>query len=103
MSVHLHAEIHVVPGKLQLMLALLKDELIPIMEGQGWKLVGCFTGVSGPRNTILDLWELEDLEHFRRAYQGFVTHPDFPSIRDRIDQYVEKETLTFYDRQLPVS
>ncbi len=98
MPVQMQAVIRVNPGKLRPMLALLTEELIPIMETQGWKLLGCFTGVSGPRNTIIDLWEMDDMEHFRRAYQGFAAHPSFPSIRDRLDQYVQEEVLTFLDR-----
>ncbi len=103
MSAYLHAEIHAVPGKLQPLLAMLKDELFPVMEAQGWKLIGCFTGLSGPRNTILDLWELRDMEHFREAYQGLVSHPNFQSLRERLDAYVESETLTFYDRFVPTA
>lgn len=99
MSVHLHAVIRANPGKIGPLLELLTQELIPIMEAQGWKLIGCYTGKTGPINTIIDLWELEDMEHFRRAYDGFMAHPSFPSIRQRLDAYVAEETLTFCDRR----
>ncbi len=99
MSVHLHAVIRTRPGKLMPMLALLKEELIPIMESGGWKLIGCYTGKTGPINTIIDLWELDDMEHFQRAYAVFTGHENFPSIRERLDQYVIEETLTFCDKR----
>ncbi|MCG2840541.1 NIPSNAP family protein [Sandaracinobacter sp. RS1-74] len=99
MPVYLEARIRAVPGKLRPLVELLSGELIPLMQGQGWKLQGLFVGKTGPINTIINLWELEDMEHFRRAYGGFVGHPDFPSIRARLDSHVQEEVLTFLDRR----
>ena len=100
MSVYMQATISVTPGKLPQMLELLKKELFPIMEAQGWRMAGCFTGISGPRNTIVDLWELDDLEHFRRGIGGFLQHPEFPSIRDRLSEWVQEEVLHFLEPML---
>ena len=97
MSVYMQATIRVTPGNLIPMLKMLKTELFPIMEAQGWRMAGCFTGISGPRNTIVDLWELEDLEHFRRGIRGFMAHPDFASIRDRLNVWVQEEVLSFLE------
>lgn len=101
MPVYLLANLRIVPGKMQPMLALLKDGLVPALERQGWKLAGCFTTLSGARNTIVDLWELDDLDHFQRGYQGFIDDPQFASIKAGIDAYVAEEVLTFLDRKLP--
>ena len=97
MSVYLQATISATPGKLPQLLELLKKELIPIMEAQGWRMAGCFTGISGPLNTIIDLWELEDLEHFRRGIKGFTEHPEFASIAARLSEWVQEEVLHFLE------
>jgi len=98
MPVYLHASLRIAPGKLQAMLDLLRDDLIPIMEAQGWRILGCFTNISGARNTILDLWELNNLDHFKQGYKGFMEHARFAAIKGRIDEFVVEETLTFLDR-----
>lgn len=100
MAVYMQAQIRAVPGKLGALLELLTTRLVPIMEAQGWKLEGLFVGRTGPINTITNLWQLEDLEHFRRAYAGFMSHPDFPMIRATLDTHVQEESLTFLDRRI---
>jgi hypothetical protein len=100
MSVYLHTEIQVRPGHLPDMLHLLEHEIKPTMEAEGWKMLGCFQGISGPRNFILNLWELEDLEHFRRAYAsslGKLLPSD--TLRTKLSQWVERETLTFFEKR----
>ncbi|MDE2620783.1 MAG: NIPSNAP family protein [Sphingomonadales bacterium] len=100
MAVYLHAEIHVRPGHLADMLNLLEHTIVPQMEGEGWKLLGCHTGISGPRNTIIDLWELDDLEHFRRAHAAILGKlPPDNDLRAKLDAWVESETLTFLDKR----
>lgn len=100
MLIHLQVLTHAAPGKLPPLLELLTRELIPLLQSQGWQLVGCFTSRTGPINTIIALWELEDMEHFRRAYRGCAVHPAFPDLRARLDACVQKETLTFLERTL---
>jgi hypothetical protein len=99
MAVYLHAEIHVRPGHIADMLNLLEHTIKPMMEGQGWKMLACYTGISGPRNTIIDIWELEDLEHFRRAYAELARLSPDNDLRSKLDCWVESETLTFLDRR----
>ena len=100
MSVYLHAEIHVRPGHMADMLAMLETEIKPMMEAQGWKMLGCFQGLTGPRNVIVDLWELDDLEHFRRAYASLGQLAPTDTLRARLDSWVVRETLTFLDRRI---
>lgn len=101
MPVYLHAEIHVRPGHLDDMLNLLETTIKPMMEGEGWKMLACYTGISGPRNTIIDIWELDDLDHFRRAHEAQLAKltPE-NDIRAKLSAWVESETLTFLDRKI---
>lgn len=96
--IFLKAEITVQPGHLAAMLELLRERIFPIMEGKGsWRLAGCFVQRTGRLNTIVDLWEMDDLGDFTRTYQVFREQPDYPEIRVLLDRYVETETLVFME------
>ena len=97
MAVYMKAVIECQTGKLlQLQDTLLK--IFPIMEAQGWKLLGCFVHASGRINTVTDLWELQDLDHVIRARAGLAAHPDYPAIRASLGECIINETLTFMER-----
>lgn len=100
MTVHLHAEIHVRPGHMNDMLDLLEHTIKPMMEGEGVKMLACYTAATGRRNTIIDIWEMDDMEHFRAAYArslGKLAPED--DLRGKLDSWVEREVLTFMDRR----
>ncbi|WP_197277120.1 NIPSNAP family protein [Sphingomonas profundi] len=98
--IYLKAEIEIRPGHVPQMLELLTKRIFPIMGGPGgWHMLGCFVQRTGRLNTIVDLWGLEDMGHFDRAYAIFREHPDYPAIRVELDSHVEKETLVFMDHQ----
>ena len=99
--VHMLSSIHVRPGKTPELLELLRDEVFPILEGKaGWKLLGCFEQRVGRLNTLVDLWELDDYNHFHLAFAAYRADPDYPAIRQRLDALIEQETLVFMDRRL---
>lgn len=70
----------------------------PVVEGAGWKLAGAFQQRTGKLNTIIDLWELEDMGAYDRALGVLVAHPDFAQIKAELDACVESETVVFADR-----
>ncbi len=97
MSIFMQAVIEAHTGKLpKLQETLLR--IFPIMEGQGWKLHGCFVHQTGRIHTVTDFWELEDMEHVRRARAGLAQHPDYPEIRVALAECIANETLTFMER-----
>lgn len=100
MPAYLHAEIHVRPGHMNDMLALLEHTLKPMLEAEGVKMLACYTTITGQRNTIIDIWEMDDMEHFRAAYGRSLGKlaPD-NDVRAKLDRWVEHETLTFMDRR----
>lgn len=98
--IYMKAEIEIRPGYVPAMLELLTDRIFPIMGGPGgWHMLGCFTQRTGRLNTIVDIWGLDDMGHFDRAYDIFRSHADYPEIRVLLDTYVEQETLTFMDHR----
>ncbi len=91
MSVYLKATIRLHPGKLAQFKATL-EQVIPIMESNGWKLLGSWHHATGPTNTVTDLWELEDANRYasaRAALKGEVN----PEIRKSLDECVRDEQL----------
>jgi hypothetical protein len=95
----LKAEITANPGMLQPLLELLDSRIFPIMEGAGWRMIGCFVQRTGRLNTIVDLWEMDDYSAFTTTYAAFRAHPDYAEIRVLLDRYIETETLVFMEAQ----
>lgn len=50
---------------------------------------------SGRLNTIIDIWQLDDLNHYDRGLQSLIAHPDYPVIAAAIALSVERETIVF--------
>lgn len=73
-------------------------EVKTILEGQGWKLAGAFVQRSGRLNTVIDLWELDDFNHFDRALQALTVHPRFPELKAVLNETVKSETVVFADK-----
>lgn len=71
---------------------------VPILESHGWRLAGAFVQRTGQLNTVFDLWELEDFNHFDRALQAFRGHPRFAEILAGLNDTVISETIVFADR-----
>lgn len=95
--IYLHALIKLHPGKLQ----AFKERLavvMPIQARHGWKLVGCFSSVSGDLNTVIDLWELPDANALSSALED----PAFAQVSGNKWDIVAHETLTLYQK-LPIA
>lgn len=89
MSVYLKATIRLHPGKLAQFKATL-EQVVPIMESNGWKLLGSWHHSTGPINSVTDIWELEDANVFttaRAALKGEVN----PKLRRALDECVRDE------------
>jgi len=97
MSVHLHVTLEVHAAGMDLFVATM-EEAVPILEDTGWKLRGAFTQRTGRLNTVIDLWELDDFNHFDRGIKALVGHPRFQSISKALAESVKSETIVFADR-----
>ena len=99
--IHMLSTIHVRPGKTPVLIDLLRERVLPILEGKaGWKLLGCFEQRVGRLNTLVDLWELKEYNHFTDAFAAYHEDPDYPAIRVALDECIEQESLTFMDKRL---
>ncbi|MEO8812613.1 MAG: NIPSNAP family protein [Caulobacteraceae bacterium] len=70
-------------------------EAVPILEKQGMKLVCALIQRTGRLNTVIDLWQLDDFNHFDRALAVLAAHKDFERIKEVLDRTIERETLVF--------
>lgn len=70
-------------------------KIVPILGKEGMRLALAFMQRTGRLNTVIDVWELEDMNHLDRALGVLAAHPDFPAIKAALDASVERETLVF--------
>ena len=73
----------------------LMGEMVPILEREGWKLEGAFMHTSGRLNTVVDLWRLEDYNHYGRGLAVLMAHPEVPRFAQTWGEVVRNETVGF--------
>ena len=73
----------------------LMSGMVPILEGVGWKLDGAYLHTSGRLNTVVDVWTLEDYNHYGRGLQVLMSHPEFPRFAQTLGEVVRNETVVF--------
>jgi hypothetical protein len=93
-SVNLHVTLAVRAAGLGAFCAVMA-EAVTILEAEGWRLAGAYVQRTGRLNTVIDLWELDDMNHFDRGLQAFAAHPRFAAIKAVLDETVECETIVF--------
>jgi hypothetical protein len=74
------------------------EKVITIAEAEGWKLHGAFTHSTGRLYTIIDIWELDDYNHYGRGAKAIFQHSQFPEISAVFAETVDRETVVFLDR-----
>ena len=95
MSVFLHVTLEIHAGGLSRFMTAMEQTALPFLEGQGWKLRGAFVQRTGRLGNVIDLWELEDFQHYDRAIQKLYGHPQFPEIKTVLAETVISETVVF--------
>ena len=98
MSVYLHVTLEIHAAGLSRFLDGMGSVAVPFLEGQGWKLSGAFVQRSGRLGNVIDLWELEDFQHYDRALKAFGADPSFPAFQAMLAETVISETVVFADR-----
>ncbi len=97
MSVHLHVTLEVHAAGMEKFCATMEDALA-ILEPIGWKLRGAFVQRTGRLNTVIDLWELDDFNHFDRGIKALGSHAKAKQILAALAETVISETVVFADR-----
>lgn len=100
MSVYLHVTLEIHAAGLGRFLEGMEKTALPILEGEGWRLAGAFVQRSGRLGNVIDIWELEDFQHYDRALKVFGAHEGFPAFKKMLEETVISETAVFCD---PVS
>ena len=98
MSVFLHVTLEIHAAGLERFLDVMGTTAVPFLEKQGWKLHGAYVHRSGRLGNVIDLWELEDYQHYHRALAAFAAQPEFPAFKDALAATVISETVVFAER-----
>lgn len=103
MSIFMKATMKVDAYKLQGFLDALLNNLVPIMEEQGWKLHGCFVerfGAIKPA-VVIDIWEMEDMAHVERVMNGdaYRSDPRYQASMAILKEAVMEESVTFMTKK----
>jgi len=97
MAVYLHVTLLLRQGKLPVFRDAMKIAQ-PIAEAAGWKLRDAFVFRAGRLNTVIDVWELEDMNHYDRGMSALQRSPKFAELQAKLADSVESETVNFCDR-----
>ena len=98
MSVFLHVTLDVHAADLGRFLEAMETTAVPFLERQGWKLAGAFIQRTGRLGTVIDLWELEDFQHYDRALQALMADDSYPALKRVLEETVINETVVFADK-----
>jgi len=94
MSVYMQSTLELKGGALpQFSEAMMR--LLPIVEAVGWKLHHALVQTCGRLHTVVDLWEMDDLNHYERGLTALMGHAAFPAIEKVLIETVQKETVVF--------
>lgn len=95
MSVYLHVTLEIHAAQLARFLDGMRQTAVPFLEREGWRLAGAFVQRSGRLGNVIDLWELEDFQHYDRALSAFAADPAFPDFKAMLEAAVISETVVF--------
>ena len=97
MSVYLHVTLELHAAK-QATFYQAMEEIVPIIEKAGWKLRGAFAQRTGRLHSVIDLWELDDYNHYDRALKTLMAHQRFPQLSGMLAEAIVSETVVFADK-----
>ncbi len=97
MSVYLHVTLEIHAAGLNRFLEAMEKIAVPFLEGEGWRLSGAFVQRTGRLGNIIDLWELDDFQHYDRGIQALSARPEFPALKEVLAETVISETIVFAD------
>lgn len=96
MAVFVHVTLEVRAAGLARFIAAM-GEIVPLLEGWGWRLDRVLLQRSGKLNTVIDIWELPDYNAFDATLRKFAAHARFPELKAILDETVASETIVFAD------
>jgi hypothetical protein len=100
-AVYLHVTIQLVRGKHRVFAAAMA-EMAPVLESQGWRLVGAFTPGIGRLGAVYHLWRVPSADSAVEALAAVRAHPDAARWHDAFAESVADEALQLV-RPMPYS
>ena len=97
MSVYLHVTLEIYASQLDRFMEGMGEVARPFLESQGWRLHGAFLQRSGRLGNVIDVWELDDFQHYDAGLKAFAGDPAFPAFKRMLDEAVISETVVFAD------
>ena len=94
MSVFLHVTLEVKAAGMARFVETM-TEAVSLLEGEGWRLAGAYVQRTGRLNTVIDVWELRDFNHYDAGLKAFAAHPRFAALKAALDETVQSETIVF--------
>ena len=98
-STYLFAHITLKPGKGARFREVL-GEVAPLFDKHGgWKLQGCYLQADGAETTVIDVWEIPNMDTVQATLAAAPEDPAFQRLLPQIQECVESETLQVMTRQ----
>jgi hypothetical protein len=98
MSMHIHVTLEIASAAIDKFLAAM-PEAVEFLESQaGWRLAGAYVQRTGRLYTVIDLWELQDMNHYDRGFKQLVEAAFFPAFKAMVDEAVLRETIVFVEK-----
>ncbi len=96
MSVYLIATIELKSGAMP-KFAPTMAQIVSIVETVGWKLHGAYALRTGKVGTVIDVWELPDMNHMDAGFAAIAQDPRFAAIQAALGECIIQESLAFAD------
>jgi hypothetical protein len=100
-AVYLHVTIQLVRGKHRVFTGAMA-EMAPVLESQGWRLIGAFTPGIGRLGAVYHLWRVPSADGVLGALDAVRAHPDAARWHDAFAESVADESLQVV-RPMPYS
>ncbi len=68
-----------------------------VLTAAGWSLKGAYNLRSGLAGTVINVWELADLEQLDVGFAALARDPRWPQIQAALAELVIRETVAFAD------
>jgi hypothetical protein len=92
MPVYLHATLRAKYGQAERLCEAV-GALVPLLEAEGWKLLGAYRASIGNRSHVIDLWELPDANAFGEGLVAAAARAGFPEIAAALAEAIEEEVV----------
>ncbi len=91
-AVYLHVTLQLVRGKYKLFASTMA-EMAPVLEENGWRLVGAFTPGIGRLGAVFHIWRVPSANSVLDALDNVRSHPDARRWHDAFAESIADEAL----------